>query len=104
MIGALRHKIELLTRSRTEDDGGGAATVFSSGPSFWGEVERLTSTRDFAGDRTNRLRRVAITIRNRTDVALGARITFDGATYEVTSIEDDDPGRRLTLICEEILS
>ncbi len=105
MIGALRHKIELLTPERTEDEAGGASVAYLSGPELWADVERLSSTRDFAGDRENRLKRIAATIRFRSDIALGTRIVFAGETYETVSIESDD-GRekRLTLICEEVLS
>lgn len=103
MIGALRHKVEMLTPSRIDDNGGGAAIVWLPGPELWAQVERLTSTQDFAGDRSNRLKRIAATMRYRTDVMLGQRLRFDNTDYEVVSIEDEEPGRRLTLICEEAL-
>lgn len=105
MIGALRHKIELLTASRIEDEAGGASLVWAPGPDLWARVERLTSTRDFAGDRENRLKRIAVTIRFRSDVTLGQRLRFDSETYETVSMESDDAGeKRLTLVCEEVLS
>lgn len=105
MIGALRHKIELLTLSRRDDDGGGAAIAWFPGPDLWARVERLTSTRDITGDRTRRLKRIATTIRYRTDIVLGQRIRFETDVYEVASLEsDDDRDRLLTLICEEVAS
>lgn len=105
MIGTLRHKIELLTPSRDADEGGGAAISWLPGPELWARVERLTSTRDIAGDRNARLKRIAVTIRFRTDIALGQRLTFDNSDYDVVSIEsDDDRDRRLTLVCEEVVS
>lgn len=104
MIGALRHKIQLLNASRDEDEAGGASIAWTPGPELWADVERLSSTRDFTGDRDNRLKRIAATIRFRADIALGTRLVFAGETYETVSIESDD-GRekRLTLICEEVL-
>lgn len=105
MIGALRHRVELLTPSRIDDDAGGAAIVWLPGPEIWAAVERLTSTRDFAGDRENRLQRIAATVRFRTDIVLGQRLVFENDQYEVVSIENDDErGRRLTLVCEEVKS
>jgi len=104
MIGALRHKIELLTKTRVADDGGGAAILWLPGPEIWAQVQRLSSTQDFAGDRANRLRRLAVTIRYRADIVLSQQLRFDGDAYEVVSIEDDEPGKRLTLVCEEALS
>ena len=105
MIGALRHKIVLLDVSRTEDEAGGASLSWIAGPEIWASVERLSSTRDFAGDRENRLKRIAVIIRFSADVALGQRLTFESETYETVSIESGDGrDKRLTLICEEVLS
>ncbi|WP_428410014.1 phage head closure protein [Hyphococcus sp.] len=105
MIGALRHKIVLLDASRDSDEAGGASLSWAPGAEIWASVERLASTRDFAGDRENRLKRIAVTIRFSANVSLGQRLTFEGETYETVSIESDDGrDRRLTLICEEVLS
>lgn len=105
MIGALRHKIELLTPSRDDDEAGGAQVSWLPGPDTWARVERLTSVRDISGDRETRLKRIAATMRYRSDIVLGWRVRFDGADYEVVSMESDDGrDRRLTLVCEEVLS
>ena len=105
MIGSLRHKVVLLEAARTEDEAGGASIAWSSGAALWAGVERLSSTRDFTGDRETRLKRIAVSIRYSADVALGQRLTFEGETYETVSIEsDDERDKRLTLICEEVLS
>ena len=105
MIGELRHKIELLTASRVDDEAGGASISWVSGGDLWAAVERLSSTRDFAGDRENRLKRIAVTMRQSAAITLGGRLMFSGETYEIVSIESDDGrDRRLTLICEEVLS
>jgi len=91
----------MLTLTRIDDDGGGAGIVWLPGPEIWARVEKLSSTQDFAGDRSNRLKRIAATIRYRTDIILGQQLRFDNDTYEVVSVEDDEIGRRLTLVCEE---
>lgn len=105
MIGALRHKVALLTASRVDDEAGGASLAWSDGPDLWARVERLSSTRDFAGDRENRLKRIAVTIRFRSDIALGQRLRFENEVFETVSIETDDAGEKhLTLVCEEVLS
>ncbi len=102
MIGSLRQKIELLTSIRTPDNGGGAIIAWVTDAVHWASVERLTSTRDFVGDRSNRLKRLAATIRHDDSITLGQRIRFENEDYEVVSIESgDDRGRRLVLICEE---
>lgn len=103
MIGSMNRKIEFLTPSRSDDEGGGASLSWLPGPELWAKIERLTSTRDVTGDRNNRLRRIAATVRFRADIPLGQRVRFDGVEFEVVSIESEDD-RRLTLICEEVLS
>lgn len=104
MIGALKHKVELQTPQRIFDNGGGSEVTWVAGPSFWARIERLTSSRDFSGDRSNRLQRIAAVIRYRSDISLGDRLRFDGAAYEIVSMEDDGEGKRRTLVCEEVLS
>ncbi|MEM8772640.1 MAG: head-tail adaptor protein [Pseudomonadota bacterium] len=102
MIGSLRDRIELLTALRTEDDGGGASIAWLPGPEVWAEIAQLTAVRDVAGDRSRRLKRIAATIRHRSDISLGQQLRFANDNYEIVSIETDDGrARRLTLICEE---
>jgi len=105
MIGAFRHKVILLTEVLVADAGGGASSIWSESGRIWAQIERLASTQDFLGERRRRLKRIAATIRNRADIATGARLMVDGDRFEITSIEDgDDRGRRLVLICEEVAS
>ncbi len=99
----MRETIALLTPAPAPDEGGGRRLDYVEGSRLWAEIARLPTTQDFLGDRRRRLRRLAVTIRTRRDIAPGARIRLAGDDYEVASIEDaDDRGRRLTLICEEI--
>ncbi|MEM8935288.1 MAG: phage head closure protein, partial [Pseudomonadota bacterium] len=96
------NKLELLTPVRLDDDAGGASISWLPGAEVWAQIQQLTSTRDYFGDRTHRLRRIAATIRHRTDIVLGWRVRFEDADYEVVSIENDrDDRARLTLVCEE---
>ncbi|VAW06623.1 hypothetical protein MNBD_ALPHA05-2353, partial [hydrothermal vent metagenome] len=45
----------------------------------------------------------AASIRYRADVGLGQQLKFDNDNFEVVSIEsEDEQGRRITLICEEV--
>lgn len=100
----MRHLIDILSPSRTPDEAGGAAVSWALVETVWARVERLAGSRDFAGDRTNRLRRIAATIRFRSDVGLGQRIDDQGVRYEIVSIEaPDGPDRYLVLVAEEVL-
>ena len=105
MIGALRHQVELLQGTRTQDGGGGAALVWTVSATLWADVERLSSTPDFAGDRNVRLARREAVVRRRSDLAIGGRLRFQGVDYQITSIEDADTrGTKIALICEEVLT
>jgi len=101
MIGALKHKVELLTATRTADEAGGASISFVSAGEIWAGVTRLAATRDGAGDRTALVKRIAVSIRIGADVALGQRLVFENETYEIVSIESDGD-KRQTLVCEEL--
>ena len=108
MIGSLRHRIELLVRSRLADEAGGGAVIFTPVETVWAGLERLPSARDPGGDRDRRLRRLSATIRMRSDVAPGGRIRFEGVPYDIVSVEPAParagPERYVALICEEALS
>ncbi len=103
MIGALRYQIEILAATRTIDEAGGASLAYAPGAQVWAAVELLPSVAAVGDDRTRRLRRLSALVRARADWAIGVRIRFDGADYEIVSIEsDDERGRRVFLICEEV--
>lgn len=103
MIGLLRKRIDILEASRTPDEAGGASLSWTPIETVWAGLERLSSTRDFAGDRAAHLRRIAATIRFRDGIALGARVRFEAVDYEIVSIESvGDKDRKLVLVCEEV--
>lgn len=105
MIGALRHKLELMNPVRIDDDAGGGAIVWTHGAEVWAEIDRLSSTRDVLGDADRRLRRISARIRFRLDLSIGDRVRFHNDQYEIVSVENGEGRtRRLTLICEEVLA
>ncbi|MEM9169945.1 MAG: head-tail adaptor protein [Pseudomonadota bacterium] len=100
MIGARRWRVEILQAGRTPEAGGGASLVWTPVASEWAQVERLASTPDFLGDRRRRLKRVAVTLRERAAVSIGDRVRFGAETYDVVSIESED-GRTALVTAEE---
>jgi head-tail adaptor len=57
---------------------------------------------DGAGARDNRLRRIAATLRYRSNVRLGQRLRFAEADYDIVSVEITDGKERfMILVCEE---
>jgi head-tail adaptor len=105
MIASLRYQIELFTLSREPDEAGGARLVENAATAIWAAVERLPAAASSTAGEPVRLKRVKALIRARAGADIGARFRFDGVTYEVVSVEtDDDRGRRVFLIGEEILA
>ncbi|MGF1545154.1 MAG: head-tail adaptor protein [Parvularculaceae bacterium] len=101
MIGALRNEIAVLAPSATDDAAGGRALDWAPSATLWARVTRLSSVRGVDGARAVRLARIAATVRQGANVALGGRVRFAGVDYEIVSIEDADDRRRVTLVCEE---
>ena len=105
MIGNFRQRLTLLSRQRLDDEAGGAQIVYSPAGSLWGAVRLLSSTRDIAGNRTVRLRRIGISTRYRADITPGDRIEYAGSQYEIVSTETEDGRERLIdLVGEEVRS
>lgn len=105
MIGLFRKRIEILSQTRIDDGAGGAALSWTIVEAAWASVERLASTRDSSGDRRTQLRRIAAAIRWRPAAMPGRRLRLEGRDYEIMSVESlDERERRVTLVCEEVLS
>jgi len=105
MIGLFRKRIDILSQTRIDDGAGGASLSWAPIEAAWAGVERLASTRDFAGDRRTQVRRIAATIRWRASAMPGRRIRLEARDYEIMSVESlDDKERRVVLVCEEVLS
>lgn len=101
MIGKFRRLIGFLAAEETPDEAGGRRVSFVPTDSLWAAVELLSPVEGADGAPRRRLR---ILTRARADFALGARLRFEAADYEIASIEsDDDKGRRVFLTAEEAL-
>lgn len=102
MIGAFRHRVTLMARSETPDGAGGVLTAFTASPPQWARVELAPTLVNPDGGR--RIRRLRVRLRTENPAPIGGRLLFDGALYDIVSIETDDArGRRRVLACEEVL-
>lgn len=102
MIGGLRHQIDLLTKTRVADAGGGAAVSYMTQARVWAAVTQLAAIVAQSGGRQTRIERVEARIRRRHAVSLGQRFQWNARTFEIVSIEDDGAGERyVTLNGEE---
>jgi head-tail adaptor len=104
MIGALRNEIDLLTLNETPDEAGGRARQWTRAATLWAAVDELSAVGVIVGDRGQRIRRIMALVRSRPGLAIGARVQHGGVDFEIVSIEsDDERGRRVFLICEEVV-
>ena len=104
MIAGFRFQIELLARGEAPDGAGGAAVSWQPAASIWAAVEHLSAVGAVIGDRGRRIRRIKVLVRSRSDFVIGARIRYEAVDYEIASIDsDDERGRRVFLICEEVI-
>lgn len=103
MIAALRYQIDILAASKAADEAGGSVVSWAPAATAWSAVDQLSSVVSTDGARQRRLKRIRALVRNRAGFELGGRIRHAGADYEIVSIEtDDERGRRVFLICEEV--
>lgn len=102
-IGQLRHRVAIRTRVLAPDGVGGAAPSWTTLETTWAGLTWLASARNAEGGRTDRLRRIAATLRFRNDVRPGQRLRIDATDYDIVSIESGDGKERyMTLVCEEV--
>lgn len=100
-IGQLRHRLTIEQADRPEDEGGGAALVWSSLAEVWGNVEAKSGKEGIEADRVSGNATYNITIRYRDDLTPSMRFRRDGEIYEILSVLDEDGhGRFLTCKCE----
>lgn len=102
MIGQLRHRVDIRTRDLAPDGVGGGTPSWTTLETAWAGLTFLASSRNTQGGRDNRLRRIAATLRFRSNVRPGQRLRVDGTDYDILSMETTDGKERfMILICEE---
>jgi head-tail adaptor len=98
----IRHLVSIHARIRSGDGLGGASSDWIRVDDQWAGVTHLSSMRAEDGAREP-LRRIAVSVRNRSTIRLGRRVRFEDADFDIVSIETAGPrdDRYLRLICEE---
>ncbi len=101
-IGALRHSVTIEAPVDTADELGGFLRGFTPLARVWAQIEALGASEQFIEQRSEQIRRYAVTIRWREGLESQMRFDFRGRKLLIRSIEDGDEGRRfLKCLCEE---
>lgn len=102
-IGSLRQRVTIEAPIDAPDDLGGFARSFAPLAQVWAKVETARANEQFAEQRLEQSRTLAVTIRWRADVQSQMRFDYRGRKLVIRSVEDSDESRRfLKCLCEEI--
>jgi SPP1 family predicted phage head-tail adaptor len=103
MLSKLNQRAVLAAPVLVPDGGGGYSATWQTFATVWAAVEALTGADVFGPDAEESRVRFRITIRRRSDVIAGQRVTAGGRTYAIRAVLDDGPHSQiLTLLTETI--
>ena len=96
--GRTRHRITITRPTTTQDDFGGASVAYATVGTYWAEVSRSAGSRGLDYQQTTFKRPYMIILRGYIDVKEDDRLTFEGQTLVIQSIERDLARKRYTTI------
>lgn len=100
MIGAMNRRAALLEKTQTDDGGGGYSESWETIDTVWAALSLKTAAITYGADKAAPKVIAGITIRRRTDIASGWRISMDDKTYDVNTVSDPGPqSATITLSC-----
>lgn len=102
MIGAMRKRLVLQSRSESVDGGGGVAVSWSDIASVWAQVTPVSGAETVQAMHLTGTRRHRVRLRYRDDVDSERRFVFKGRVLNIRSVRDiDERGRWLDCVCDE---
>ena len=103
MLSKLNQRAALAAPVLVPDGAGGYTAIWQTFATVWAAIEPLGGGDVFSPDAEESRVRFRITIRRRTDVIAGQRVTAGGRTYAIRAVLDDGPQSQvLTLLTETI--
>ena len=103
MLSKLAQRATLEARRLTPDGAGGYSATWDAVALIWCAIEPVSGANVFGPDATESRVRYRITIRRRSDVIAGMRVTASGREFYIKSVLDDGPRAQfLTLLTEQI--
>lgn len=89
----------------TRDAIGGIVEAWTVYATVWAQVRQATGREAWYRQQTNASGAWTIGIRYRADVTTKHRVVYDGRTFEVRAVTDEDQRRRyLLLACDEVVA
>ena len=103
MLSKLAQRATLEAQTLTPDGAGGYSGSWDAIALVWAAIEPIAGADVYGPDTTESRVRYRITIRRRTDVIAGMRVTANGRVFRITAVLDDGPRTQfLTLLTEQI--
>ncbi len=100
MIGSLRHRVTIECNDGAIDAGGGQALSWTQVATVWARIDQISGSPSLSTGRAVDTASVEVTIRTRSDVSAGMRLTHKTTIYRIESVSDPDlRGRWLLLSC-----
>ena len=98
----LKHRISLLEQSIVEDELGQRDQQWPESSKVWAAIKTMQGREYFEAAATQNENTVRFIVRYMDNVNPNMRIQFNGKTYDITSvINDDEANKTLTIIAKE---
>lgn len=98
MIGKLRHKIQIQSPSRRDEEGGGAEITWQTEAEAWARIEPLSGREEVSAEKRRGRLRHTVTLRWRPGLGPTQRLLHGRRVLDIESVADPD-GRRRWLVC-----
>ncbi|HEY4113828.1 MAG TPA: phage head closure protein [Rhizomicrobium sp.] len=103
MLSKLNQRVALQSLALTPDGGGGYSATWTTFATVWASIEPLSGNDVFGPDADESRTRYRITIKRRTDVVAGQRITASGRSFAIRAALDDGPQAQFLTLMTEVI-
>jgi len=101
VIGDLRHRVTIERNDGATDVGGGTGEDWVLVATVWAQVEQFQSSPAAHAGRAAERFSLRATVRYRTDITAGMRLTYEGEIFRIRAVSDPEQRKRfLALSCE----
>lgn len=102
MLGKMRHKVIIQTRSRTADDAGGASSTWKDSKEVWAYMKPASQRENFKGMKISEETGYEFTIRYQSGITAEQRIKYGKRYFAIRSVLNRmERERYLDILAEE---